>query len=329
MINLYTVSPAYKFLFFLVVPVISWANDSSVEALELLERMYAAPKTLNYQGTFVYSHDGKIESMKIFHSADAQGGRERLFHLNGSPREIIRDQNLVTCILTDDKSVIVNKDQGKQSVLSLLPENIDALKNYYRFILGKDDRIAGRLSKTVLVQPKDNFRYGRKLWIDTDTGLLLSSALLNEKNRTIERVMFTDISIVESIPSFLLKPTVSGKEFTWHKDLSNEVGIDSGEAKWVVKNMPKGFQSAKHHLRRVFNEPKSVEHIVLSDGIASVSVYVERLTELTTKFIGTSFMGAVNVYGTVVSDHQVTVVGEVPKSTVKLIASSVQHAENQ
>ncbi len=325
--SVYTV---YKLLFFLVIPVVSWASDSSLEALELLKRMYAAPKTLNYQGTFVYSHDGKIESMKIFHSADSQGGKERLFHLNGSPREIIRDQNLVTCILTDNKSVIVNNDQGGQSVLSsLLPENIDSLKNYYRFILGKDDRIAGRLSKTVIVQPKDNYRYGRKLWIDTDTGLLLSSALLDEKNRTIERVMFTEINVVDSIPSFLLKPTVSGKEFTWHRDLSNE-GDDSSVTKWEVKKMPKGFQSEKHHLRlrRAPTEP-SVEHILLSDGIASVSVYVERLTEFSSKFIGTSFMGAVNVYGTVVSNHQVTVVGEVPKSTVKLIASSVQYVADQ
>jgi len=287
--------------------------------------MYAAPQTLNFQGTFVYSHDGKIESMKIFHSADSNGNKERLFHLNGTPREILREQNLVTCILADSKSVTVNKDQGNKSVLFSLPENIDSLKNYYRFILGKDDRIAGRLSNTVLVQPKDNFRYGRKLWIDTDTGLLLSSALLNENNRTIERVMFTELNIVDHIPRFLLKPTLSGKEFTVHKDSSTESDKQSSVTQWTVNEMPTGFKSVEHH--NMHNAPakfESVEHIVLSDGIASVSVYIEHLSKVATKFIGTSFMGAVNVYGTVVNDYQVTVVGEVPKSTVKLIASSVQ-----
>jgi len=320
----------YKFLFLLIVPVVSWASDSSLEAFEQLKRMYAAPQTLNYQGTFVYYHDGKIETMKIFHSVGIEGEKERLYHLNGSAREIVREQNLVTCILPDNKSVMVNKNQGNQNILFALPENIEALKSSYRFILGKDDRIAGRLSKTVLVRPKDNYRYGRKLWIDTDTGLLLSSALLNENNRTIELIMFTEISVVDKIPAFLLKPTVSGKEFTWHNELAND-GVkdnDNGVTNWVVKNMPNGFHSTKHYLRHVSTEP-TVEHIVLSDGLASVSVYVERLATQNKKFIGTSYMGAVNVYGTVVNDHQVTVVGEVPKSTVKLIASSVQYVENR
>lgn len=329
--------PAYKFLLLLAIPAVSWAGDSSLEALNLLKKMYAAPKKLNYQGTFVYSHDGKIESMKIFHSVGKEGERERVYHLNGSSREVVREKNQTTCIITDNKSVMVNKDQGSQNILLLLSKNIESLKDNYHFVMGKDDRIAGRLSKTVLVKPKDNYRYGRKLWIDTDTSLLLSSALLNENDYTIERIMFINIKVVDKIPTFLLKPTMSGKEFTWHRELSNANATDIGVTNWVVTRMPNGFRSAKHHMRHVSTETDSakhshshsdsVEHIVLSDGLASVSVYVERLAGQNAKFIGTSFMGAVNVYGTVVSDYQVTVVGEVPQSTVKLIASSVQYVK--
>jgi len=322
------VKPVYTLILFFILPGISLASDSSVQALELLKRMYSAPKVISYQGTFVYSHGGKIESMKIFHSVGEGGEKERLYHLNGSPREVVREHNLVTCILADDKSVIVSKDQGDQNVLFSLPENIETLKENYRFVLGKDDRIAGRLTKTVQMQPKDNYRYGHKLWIDTDTGLLLSSALLNQNNFTIERILFTEISIVDKIPAFLLKPTVSGKEFTWHRDLSSEDVKDNVAMNWQVESMPGGFRSIKHHVRHLSGEQEPVEHIVLSDGLASVSVYIERLMEENKKFIGTSFMGAVNIYGSVVNNYQVTVVGEVPKSTVKLIAGSVRYIES-
>jgi len=265
--------------------------------------------------------------MKIFHSVNAEGERERLFHLNGSEREVIREHNLVTCVLTDNKSVMVNKSQGDENVLLSLPKNFDSLKNYYSFVLSDDDRIAGRHTKTVYVKPRDGFRYGHKLWIDAETGLLLSSELLNERNRTVERIMFTELEIVDKISSDLLKPTVNGEKFTWHKEMSDEGVTEPGASNWTVTDMPKGFRASRHHVRHESNKPNSIEHIVLSDGLASVSIYVERLLEENKLFIGASFMGAVNVYGAVIDDHQVTVVGEVPKATVKMIASSVESVD--
>lgn len=308
-------------------PVMVWAGDSSSLALGLLQKMYSAPQTLNYKGTFVYSHDGTIESMQIFHKADGQGEVERLLHLNGSAREVIREKDLVTCFLSDNKTVMVNKRQESQNVFLTLPENFESLKEYYDFVIADDGRIAGRVTKTVLVQPRDAFRYGYKLWLDAETGLLLSSALLNQNFKTIERIMFTEIDIVDSIAPSLLKPTVSGKEFSWHKDLEEAGVVNKGPWSWSVKNMPLGFSASGHriHLQK---DAGSMEHIVISDGLASVSVYVEKVVGATKKFIGSSYMGAVNIYGTVVRDHQVTVVGEVPKETIRMISSSVTYIGN-
>lgn len=304
-------------------PVVTWAGNTTQEALELLRKMYTAPQTINYQGTFVYSHDGTIESMKIYHSVGKDGEKEKLYHLNGSAREVVREKGLVTCILSDNKSVMVNKNQSNQQVLLTLPSNYEALQKNYKFILGEDDRIAGRLTRTVLVRPRDGFRYGYKLWVDSDTGLLLSSALINEKNITVERILFTELKVLDHVPQFLLQPTATGKGFTWHRDMTDEGDKKTETTRWVVNKIPKGFLSTKHHVRHVSANPKSMEHIVLSDGLASVSIYVERLVQENKQFIGSSYMGAVNVYGVVVGDHQVTVVGEVPKATVKMIASSV------
>lgn len=313
-----------KVLLIFTFPAIVWAGDVGTDAVALLKKMHTTPQTLNYKGTFIYSHDGTIESMRIFHKADKDGESERLLHLNGSAREVVRNKNIVTCFLSDNKSVMVNKRQANQNILLSLPENIESLKGNYNLIVGENDRIAGRMSRTVLVQPRDNFRYGYKLWLDMETGLLLSSALLNEQKQTVERIMFTEIDFVDQIPQSLLEPTVSGKEFTWHKDMADSEHTTEAKSSWAVSSMPQGFLAAKH---RIHNKDKEgpMEHIVLSDGLASVSVYVERLVNKSRKFIGSSYMGAVNVYGTVVDDHQVTVMGEVPKATVKMIASSITY----
>ena len=177
------------------------------------------------------------------------------------------------------------------------------------------------------MQPRDAYRYGYKLWLDADTGLLLSSALLDENYKTIERIMFTEIDIVDTIPESLLEPTVSGKEFTWHKNLDEAGVVNKGPWQWAVTKMPQGFSASKHRIHLQKNMG-SMEHIVISDGLASVSVYVEKVEETAKKFIGSSYMGAVNIYGTVVSDHQVTVVGEVPRETIRMISSSVTYTNH-
>lgn len=304
-------------------PMAGWAGDSDMDALEILKQMYVAAQTLNYHGTFVYVHDGQIESMRIIHGVDQDGEHERLFHLNGSPREVIREKNLVTYIMPDNKSVVVNERQVSQPMFLALPGDLKNLRQLYDFSLLGEDRIAGKKATIVLVGPRDRFRYGYRVWVDKESALLLKSDLLNEHNDIIERMMFTQIEVVDTIPREMLVPTIKGEEFTWYRDtLASE--LDGVEEIWRVVRMPEGFRPAKHYKSRVLTYNSPVEHIVISDGLASLSVYIEKLNAGIKKYIGPSYQGALNVYGTVVGDHQVTVVGEVPQATVKMVADSVQ-----
>jgi sigma-E factor negative regulatory protein RseB len=62
---------------------------------------------------------------------------------------------------------------------------------------------------------------------------------------------------------------------------------------------------------------------VYSDGLASVSVFIERSGDPVPVAAGYSSLGAINTYSTLRGGYQITVVGEVPASTVRQIAASV------
>lgn len=294
---------------------------------EWLGRVTAAGKNLNYEGTFVYRHGNDMEAVKIIHKADDKGEHERLVSLTGSAREIIRNNKVVTCILPDSKSVVVdNKTPGTQ--LPSFPSELDQLDAYYDFSFEGYERVASREARRVVIKPRDRFRYGYRLWIDDAFELLLRSELLDPDGNAVEQIMFTDIRLHESLDSDLLKPNISGREFTWVTD--DESAHDEPmpvDPNWQVKNKPKGFMLAHHNMHKLPETNLPVEHLVYTDGLAWVSVYIEQIGADVDSLQGASSMGAVNAYGRVMGQYHVTAVGEVPAMTVELLSSSVIHTK--
>ncbi|MDE2069635.1 MAG: transcriptional regulator, partial [Gammaproteobacteria bacterium] len=167
-----------------------------------LQRMNLALRDRNYTGTFVYVHGDHLESMRIFHRADAQGGIERLVSLTGPPSEVIRDHHSVKCILPDSRMVLVERRYAAERFPAALPASVPAarLAAYYDFKDLGDGRIAGYRSKIIGIMPRDQYRYGYRLWLDAHTGMLLRSDLVNSDGHTVERVMFTSLQYHQSIP---------------------------------------------------------------------------------------------------------------------------------
>lgn len=305
-----------------------WAQNDSGMVHSWLAKTSEAMRTLNYEGTFVYSHNGKLESMRIIHKVDAYGEHERLVSLNGEAREVIRNNTRITCILPASKSVVVDKSRPKQFFpFSMAARNINRLDKYYEFRLGKQERIAGRMAQRVSIKPRDIYRYGYRLWIDTESGILLKSDMLNTRGRSVEQVMFTDIRINHDIPSEALTPQIVGKEYKWFADdekPSTEIK-PLRTPEWKVSKLPQGYMMAESNHHRLPTSKWPVEHLVYTDGLATVSVYVEKLQGKDDSLHGVSHMGAVHAYGNVVDKHQVTVVGEVPQQAVELIGNSIVH----
>jgi sigma-E factor negative regulatory protein RseB len=300
------------------------ADQSVNSALALLDKMGDALKTLNYHGTLVYLHNGYVESLKLVHRQDKNGESQRVMHLNGGAREVIRNNDVVTCYMPDSQSVFVEKRRFNNHLLARLSKNFDEFTGYYGFAVDGTGRVAGRNATIIAINPRDGYRYGYRFWVDNDTGLLLKSDLLGADGNILEQLMFVDLNVVKEIPDDMLKPAVSGESYTWHNGRKSDGEQDSTpSASWQIKHMPAGFAIKDRFKQKMPNSAEPVDYLVVSDGLASVSVYIERFAVDNENFMGESRMGAVNIYSSLLDDHHVTVVGEVPQKTVQMIAESI------
>jgi sigma-E factor negative regulatory protein RseB len=292
-------------------------------ARQWLEDMSRALQNLDYEGTFVYLHNGKLEAMRIIHQRDGEDEKERLISLTGSAREVIRDNQSVTCIMPDSKSVMVGRSRPRQP-FPVVPRDLDSIEKYYRFENIGNDRMAGVMSQVVTITPRDAYRYGYRFWIARDSKLLLKSDLVGAHGVPIEQVMFTHMGVGNEVSDAGM-PVPPGEDApAWHRqDIGGTATADPGEPDWVVQRLPDGFSLTNYQRKRMRPDGEGTEHLVYSDGLATVSVYVEMASADDNTLTGLSSMGAMNAYGAIVDGHQVVVVGEVPAVTVEMMAESI------
>jgi len=313
----------------LVCPVFAF---DQTQVGDVLEKAHSAMSSLNYEGTFVYLNGTQIESMRIFHRVDAQGEHERLISLNGAAREIIRDNNEVRCILPDSQLVTVDKSRPQRPFTNILANDPASLQQNYRLRVGGSDRIAGHKANILEIIPKDQYRFGYRMYIDTQTFMPLKSDLVGRRGESIEQVMFTDLQIVSEITTDKILPTISGEGYTLvkHPDIDNEKGsVAASDSQWTSLDVPKGFIFDTHKVDYLPGSNDPVEHLVFSDGMVSVSVYIERARDDKQLLDGFSQLGAMSAYGSLVGDAHITVVGEVPEQTVRYIHDRVKQRIEQ
>ncbi len=304
-------------------------SAAELNAAQLVRSMSEAMKSLNYEGTFVHVQGNHITSMAILHSSDAKGELERLRALDGEAREVIRNDTLVTCIWPASESVLVTKSKQRD----LLPRvDADLASNErYHFSIGNPDRVAGLATHVVNVIPTDTFRYGYRFWIDQDTHMLLRSMLLDGPHRAVEQVMFTQIEYPVSIDVSRFEVSSGGEQVSWlePKKLQATSGLPDILEEQVdrvyFEGLPEGYREVSETYSPMPTTEGPVSHIMLTDGMASVSVYVEYGSAATRNKDsgGLSMMGAMNAFGLSTENAFITAVGEVPADTVRAIASAV------
>jgi len=298
------------------------ATDTN-SALGYLNKMSTALRMLNYHGTLIYVNDGNVESLKLIHKKDSDGEYQRLVHLSGDAREVIRDNDTVTCYLPDSQSVHVGSRRFNNHLLAKLTSSFADFSSQYEFDIEGLGRVAGREATIIAIRPKDGYRYGYRFWVDKESSLLLKSDLVDTKGKVLEQLMFVQLEVVEDIPQQMLKPDVSGESFTWHDGSAKSSVELTANSVWQIKELPIGFSITGRSKQLMPNNSEPVDYIVVSDGLASISVYIEQPNAAKHGFVGASRRGAVNIYGSVLNEHQITVVGEVPQQTVQMIADSI------
>jgi len=310
----------HSFLFILFV-LVSFSAVASDNISDILNKMAAADEHLNYQGVFILRKSDNLMTMRVEHGTDRRGVWESLESLNGEFRKMIRTNEEVVSIYPQRKLLTVSHDSTKTSLHPTLPENLGKLKSYYKINRLRDDRIAGHNTAVLDVRPNDKYRYGYRYWLDAKTGVLLRCDLVNEKGHVIEQMMFTSLEYLKTVPDGAF---VAVDDKGYERKLLDRQRVTTPKFNWKVSKLPSGFMLTQSSKRK---QPRLESlHLIYSDGLASVSVFVEQ-GEKPNHHSGASSMGAVNVFGTRVGDHFVTVVGEVPATTVMQIAQSTRRTQ--
>ena len=303
---------------------ISLAADND-ELRFLLENMDQAIENLNYEGTFVHIVEGKVDTMYLVHKVENGKVSERLSALDGPGREIIRNDEETTCIFADQKAVLVERREDGGPLRSSIPRYTDQIRQHYEFVMLRPVTKMNRKAIVFSIRPKDRYRFGYKLWMDKATGMPLKSQMVDFDGKVMEQLLFVSISIPDHIPESKLKPTILTDDFTWHvQDDKRRAEERERSSSWLAANMPAGFQMTTSKVTILAGSESPVEHLVYSDGVASVSVFVEPAGGDSNELAGDSTIGGANAFSTRIEGYDVTAVGEVPSDTVRMIARSVR-----
>lgn len=297
--------------------------DAPMDALQWLQRVTAAAQKLTYSGTFVYQSGSQTETSRISHLYEAGNELERIEVLDGSPREVLRRNDEVQCFLPESRLMIVEKRGARQSFPALLPASMAGLMDHYSIRKGGTGRVAGLESQSILIEPKDDLRYGHQLWIDTQSGLLLKAGLVNERGEPLESFAFTELRIGAPVDREALKPRSSPDDWKIHNVRASEAKGDSGQ--WLFRTQLPGFRKVSGMRRESQGNMPEMTHMIFSDGLAAISVFIEPLAGRKDKpEIGHFAMGAINIYKRIVGDYLLVAMGDVPQTALKRLADGVE-----
>lgn len=327
-----------------VTPRLTVEKKFAHDLFDMLQRMSDADQKRNYRGTFILRKSDDITTLQVTHGKDEKGEWESLEALNGEARTVLRHGNQVLTVFPERELVTSRHVKDNRALHATLPDNIDQLALFYTLNRLSDDRIANHQALVVDLLPKDIYRYGYRYWIDKDTGMLLRCDLLTEDNSVVEQMMFTSLQYLDEAP----QPSITLAELShFRQQLLDEVTTDvtnQVSQQWVINRLPSGFMLTQSTMRhsvpssQLHGDPSGSSisgikpdllHMVYSDGLASVSVFIEKNMGEEHHLHGASSMGAVNAYGNAIGNHFVTVVGEVPVITVQVMAQSTEYTARQ
>jgi len=304
-------------------------RSDSISAEEWLTRMNDALTTRNYEGTFFHVRPQGVETLRIVHRVKDGETKERLVSLDGSGREFIHDRGELICYLPDQRKVLVERGRQNGSLLGAVPRFDSSISGSYEIKGGERERLMGRDARLVIVHPRDEYRYGYRLWIDERTAMPLKTQLCDSVGNVVEQVVFSSLTMRSEIPDSAFKPDVQAEGFRWVRQEVDSPELAKMPVLWHALRLPPGFRMASRIHQALPGAASPVAHLVFTDGVASVSVFVEAASATNRDGVQSSLTGARRVgasaaFSTTVNGHQVTAVGEVPLQTVQFIASQVK-----
>lgn len=289
-----------------------------------LGRIASAGQRLNYTGTFIYQSGSVLETSRISHMIDASGEHERLEVLDGSPREVTRTNSEVRCVLPDQRMIIIDRSGGPRGFPARLPVSYAGVAENYRISKGAVSRVAGHDSQLLVLEPRDDLRYGHLLWAEMLSGLLLKARMVDESDRIIEQFTFSDVRIGGEIDSDALRPRLASDD-SWRILDAHGRDVSVEDSEWVLTSPLPGYALKSIVRRPLGTDHGDILHLVYSDGLAAISVFVEPSDpERTQSLQGAVVTGAINIYKRNVDGYTVTALGAAPMRALQLLGDGME-----
>jgi sigma-E factor negative regulatory protein RseB len=312
---------------------------------EWLANMERALSSRNYTGVFVHEQRGQTETLQIVHRASSGRSDERIRSLDGSGREFIRRGGELTCYLPDQRLVVVEPARDGNLLLGELRRLDVAASGQYELRELAPTRVSGRDVRVLDVEPRDSYRYGYRLWIDAQSAMPLKSQLRAPRGEVLEQMVFTELRLPKQIADADLAPATDASGFRWARQPVSSVAAvnavsDDAQGVWQSAALPPGFRMTLRAQQTLPGSNGPVTQWVFSDGLASVSVFVEQGAAVNAPngadagVAATSAaaagditqLGSSSAWSTTVQGYRVTAIGEVPPDTLRAIASSMAPA---
>ncbi len=331
------------------VPAVATSQPVSARALnEWLMRINDASKQRTYTGTFVVSVAGDISSARIWHACDGDQQMERVETLTGAPRSIFRRNNEVVTFFPEAKIARSEQRESLGLFPNLLKSNNNAIADYYSLKQLEVERVAGFETDVVQLAAKDPYRYSYRIWTERKSGLVVKLQTLDAAGQVLEQAAFSELTLDAPVKMERLTQMMSntaGHKLE-HVELTKTTALAQG---WVLTRVVPGFTAMGCYTRALQAGAASVNKVdadsataanagntasvgkagntmqwIFSDGLATVSLFVESYDRKRHTQEGAMSLGATHMVAQRMSDWWLTAVGEVPVVTLKLFAQQLE-----
>ena len=283
-----------------------------------------------YGGRFMHVRGDEIELMRVVHR-EIEGQRaELLVAENGEVREIRRLGDRCACIWPEREQVMLGDYPNITSRLAGERfESIESVNDTYRMVSLGRSRVAGESCDMMAIVPTDEYRYGYKLCIGQKVPLLLRMSIYDERGRPIEHNQFTQIESLDRVELFFQDDLVADIDSDFEMIELGGEPVESApirEESWVIDPLPSGYSIKSRNWRRNPVTGQYFEHLVVSDGLATASVFVEEGRGEASREASRTRQG-MKIAARAVDDTRVTAIGDVPSATVEaLVANTVRES---
>jgi sigma-E factor negative regulatory protein RseB len=293
-----------------------------------LMRMHESSKNRAYIGTYVVSSGGAISSAKIWHVCEGNQRMERVETLTGAPRSIFRHNDRVVTFMPDHKLVRNEKREPLGMFPELLQSTDSRIADFYRVRSEGFDRVAGLEADVVVLAPKDNMRFGYRVWTEQKKGLVVKLQTLDIDGKVLEQAAFSELQLDAPVKMDKLLQMM-GRVDGYRVEQPVLVKTTAGAEGWLLKAAVAGFKPMSCYKRPAAASASASSEDplqwIFSDGLASVSLFVEPFDRQRHDKESSMSIGATQTMTRQLGSYWVTVMGEVPMTTLRLFANGLEH----